>query len=127
MLETRRQIEASADLAWNLLVDTVRWPEWGPSVRAVDCPRRFVGPGATGRVKTSVGPWLGFQITEWEEGSYWRWRVAGVPATGHRVIARGPADCEVVFEVPRWAPFYLPVCAAALRRIGLILRCASEG
>jgi hypothetical protein len=42
--------------------------------------------------------------------------VAGIPATGHRVVP-DPGGCVVTFTVPWWAPFYLPVCAVALRRI----------
>jgi hypothetical protein len=127
MLETRRRVEAGADRAWDLLVDTARWPEWGPSVRAVDCATRHIGPGSEGRIQTVLGPWLPFRITDWEEGRAWRWAVAGLPATGHRVIPLGPARCEVIFAVPAWAPFYLPVCAAALRRIDAIARPLRRG
>ncbi len=120
MLRSRGDIEADADCVWRLLVDVARWPEWGPSVQAVECPSRVIGPGVTGRVQTAPGLWLDFEITHWEEGRYWRWRVGGVAATGHRVVVRGPGRCELVFEVPAWAPFYLPVCALALRRIARI-------
>lgn len=117
MPETRRSLDVPAARAWRVLTDTTRWPEWGPSVRAVDCPTRFIGPGSVGRVQTAFGPWLSFRVTEWEDGRWWRWQVAGVPATGHGVTVTGPASCEIAFTVPAWAPFYLPVCAAALWRI----------
>jgi hypothetical protein len=29
----------------------------------------------------------------------------------------GPAKCRVAFEIPTWAPFHVPVCRAALRRL----------
>jgi hypothetical protein len=122
MLKTRRLIEARADRVWDLLVDTARWPEWGPSVQAVECPTRRIGPGSRGRVLTAFGLWLPFRVTDWEDGRAWRWTVAGVPATGHRVVRLADDRCEVTFQVPMRAPFYLPVCAAALRRIDAIAR-----
>ena len=117
MLETRGSVRAPAARAWELLTDTARWPDWGPSVRAVDCAARLIGPGVHGRVQTTFGLWLRFEVTGWKAGEFWSWTVGGLQATGHRVIATGPDRCEVTFSVPRWAPFYLPVCAAAIRRI----------
>jgi hypothetical protein len=118
MLSTSAQIHAPAAVAWALLTDTRAWPQWGPSVRAVDVPTRFITAGTRGRVQTAVGVWLSFEITHWEEGSHWSWTVAGLPATGHLIEATGPDSCRVSFTIPAWAPFYLPVCRAALRAIG---------
>ena len=117
-METTARICADSATVWRLLTDTRQWPRWGPSVRAVDCPDRFVGPGSRGRVQTALGLWLPFQITDFEEDAAWSWVVAGIPATGHRVQAIDPDSCRLTFTVPSWAPFYLPVCAAAIRRIG---------
>lgn len=117
MLETRGPIPAPAAVAWRLLTDTHAWPHWGPSVRAVDSPTRLIGPGTRGRVQTAPGVWLPFQITDWEPERFWRWTVAGIPATGHRVMATGPDTCEIAFTIPTWAPFYLPVCKTAIRRL----------
>ena len=86
-------------------------------MRAVESPTRFITAETTGRVRTTAGFWVPFQIQNWEEGSYWDWRVAGVTATGHRVRSVDRTCCEVTFTVPAWAPVYLPVCAAALRRL----------
>jgi hypothetical protein len=99
------------------LIDTEAWPEWGPSVRAVDAPARYITAGMRGRVQTSVGLWLPFAITGWEEGCAWSWRVAGIEATGHHVQPLSPDHSRVSFVVPRWAPAYRPICSAALRRI----------
>jgi len=117
MILTSLDIPVPAAVAWRLLTDTEAWPRWGPSVRAVDAPARRIGPGMRGRVKTALGLWLPFGITDWEAGRRWSWRVAGVPATDHVVERLGPGRCRVAFAVPRWAPFYLPVCRAALRRL----------
>ena len=117
MLHTAAQIAVPAATIWRLIVDTQTWPKWGPSVRAVDYPTRFIGPNGKGRVQTAVGLWLPFQITDWEEGRAWSWTVAGIPATGHRVHSINPNRCQLTFTVPSWAPFYVPVCATALRRL----------
>jgi hypothetical protein len=59
---------------------------------------------------------LPYTVTAFEPGRYWSWSVAGIPATGHRVVPQA-GGCLVTFTVPWWAPAYLPVCALALRRI----------
>lgn len=117
MLTESLAIDAPASLVWRLLIDTAEWPHWGPSVRAVDSPQRLIGPGLRGRVQTTPGLWLPFEITDWEPDRAWAWRVGGVPATGHRVEPLGPDQCRVSFLVPRWAPFYRLICRTALRRI----------
>jgi len=77
--------------------------------------------GDEGRVKTKLGLWVPFVITEVEEGRAWRWSVAGVDATGHLVEAH-PHGCRVTFTAPRWAlPYELvlrPSLAALSRRLG---------
>jgi len=117
MLSSPAQIHAPAAVAWALLTDTHAWPRWGPSVRGVDAPTRFITAGTRGRVQTTPGLWVPFEITDWEEGCYWRWRIAGIPATGHRVTASAAHRCTVTFTIPGWAPFYVPVCRVALGRI----------
>lgn len=124
-METSSRIPAASSTVWRLLTDTRQWPRWGPSVRAVECRERFIGPDSSGRVRTAVGLWLPFQITDFEKDVAWSWVVAGIPATGHRVQAISPDSCRLTFTVPAWAPFYLPVCAAAIRRIGKLA--LSEG
>ena len=117
MLEVSETIASSATVAWGLLTDTHAWPQWGPSVRAVDAPQRFITAGTRGRVQTTLGLWVPFEITDWEEGRRWAWRVGGIPATGHRVTPVTASSCRVTFTILRWAPFYAPVCRIALRRL----------
>ena len=136
-----RRIAASAGDVWALLTDTGTWPAWGPSITGVEPapagltagpaagpapgptadppagPRSGgLAPGSRGRVRTVLGPALPYTVTAFEPGRYWAWSVAGVPATGHRVVPQG-GGCLVTFTVPWWAPAYLAVCAVALRRI----------
>ena len=110
-------IDSSVEHAWRILIDTRCWPEWGPSVKAVDCAERYIRKGSTGRVLTALGFWANFEITDFEEGSYWAWRAYGIAATGHRVQPLGSHRYRVSFEVPLFAAPYALICKLALRRI----------
>lgn len=120
-METSIEIQAPASAAWEILTDTRRWPEWGPSLARVEFADRYIGPGSTGRVQTVVGLWLPFLITEFIAGRHWSWKVAGIPATGHRVESLGPDRCKVVFEVPLIGAPYLSICHLAAKQIKRIL------
>jgi uncharacterized protein YndB with AHSA1/START domain len=115
-----RRIAAPAQDVWALLTDTAQWPAWGPSITGVE-PAAVpasggIASGSRGRVRTVLGAALPYTVTAFEPGRYWSWSVAGIPATGHRVVPQG-GGCLVTFTVPWWAPAYLPVCFLALRRI----------
>ena len=120
MIWTWADVAAPAEVAWALLTDLARWPEWGPSVRSARLDRGPFGPGARGRVETAVGMELPFEVTGFEAGRSWSWSVAGVAATGHRVEPLGDDACRVGFGVPAIAFPYLAVCRIALARIAEI-------
>ena len=136
-----RRIAASAEDVWVLLTDTGQWPAWGPSITGVEpgpagipaghaagsAARTAAGSasgtasgglalGSRGKVRTVLGVALPYTVTAFEPGRYWSWSVAGIQATGHRVLPQD-GGCLVTFTVPWWAPPYLLVCALALRRI----------
>jgi hypothetical protein len=113
-LVVARPMEAPRSAVWRAFRDTRHWPEWGPSVRAVDCPDRLVRPGSTGHVTTVGGLRLPFEVTTCTDGR-WTWDVAGLPATGHRVAGSAPA--VAAFEVPLVAAPYTAVCRRALPRL----------
>ena len=117
-----RVIAAAPSAAWQILVDVAAWPLWGPSVRRAQLRdgATELSLGTRGDVWTAVVVRMPLVITEFDPGSRWTWKVAGVPATGHHVTA-APGGCRVRFEVPFWAGAYLPVCAVALRRIERLL------
>lgn len=114
-LVVSRTIDAPADEAWELLIDTRRWPDWGPSVRAVDADRRVIDGETSGRLELPGGLWLPFEITSCVDRR-WTWEVARVPATGHFVEQR-ETGCRVGFELPVLASGYAPVCVRALEKI----------
>lgn len=115
-------VAAPSERAWEELVALRNWPGWGPTVSGarLDDGGARVHAGATGSVRTPLGVWLPFTVDQWhEDGSRrtWGWRVAGVPATTHSVVARGRDRCRVEMTVPWFAPAYLGVVALALSRI----------
>ena len=123
--DVARVVPASPDAAWDLITDTTRWADWSPTVAAVECDDRHVVSGSEGRVQTRLGLWVGFVVTDFEPGQLWRWKVSGVPATGHRVepvgTGRDPGTAKVAIEVPVWAAPYAGVSARALRRFGRLV------
>jgi Polyketide cyclase / dehydrase and lipid transport len=115
-------VAAPSELAWRQLSDLDCWPHWGPTVRSarLDDGTRVLSAEATGSVQTALGVWLRFRVEEWREEATsrsWSWRVAGVPATEHRVMSLGPDRSRVEMTVPWWSASYLAVVAIALRRI----------
>ncbi len=114
-------LDAPAQRVWRLITDTHAWPQWGPTVREVDCRDRYIKAGSIGRVRTPFGVWLPFAVERFEPQHYWDWRVGGVAATGHWVKPMGLQQCELAFGVPFWAVGYGVVCRAALKRIERML------
>ena len=114
-------IHCAGEDAWRLLIDTQQWPRWGPSVSAVACDHRFIGPDSKGRVKTLLGFWVPFAITEYRDQRFWSWRIGRFPATGHRISIEDETTCVVAFDMPWWALPYLIVCRIALGRIRRLL------
>lgn len=117
MPTVERAIAAPRWAAWDVITDLDAWPRWGPTVRGAELSE--TGPlrlGSRGKVWTPVGVPLPFEITEFDDGHAWAWKVAGVAATRHSV-EEFDGGCRVSFGVPPWAPVYLTVCAIALRRI----------
>ena len=100
-----------------MITDTAKWPQWGPTVKEVDYPERYICKGATGRVLTALNIWLPFRIIDFEPARFWSWKVASVSATGHRIQAVGSESCDLWFEVPIIAAPYALICQMALTRI----------
>jgi hypothetical protein len=120
-LAVGRDVNVAPDVAAEALRDTHGWPDWGPAISAVESDDRYVTRGTTGRVRVG-GAWVPFRVTACN-GRRWEWRVAGLPATGHRVdsYAGGPERSRVVIEVPAVAAWYVPVCRRALDRFAALV------
>jgi uncharacterized protein YndB with AHSA1/START domain len=122
MLTVDRSVPVPPSAVWKLLVDLDAWPKWGPTIRhaQLDPPLTELALHATGKVQTTLSIAIPFTISEYDPGRQWAWRVAGVPATRHRVEPLGDG-AKVTFSVPWWSAAYLTVCAVALRRIDNML------
>lgn len=120
-LEISRVVGAEPERVWHFLTDTFTWDDWGPSVLAVQSSDRYIKKGSHGRIKTALHFWVPFEITDFDSGVYWSWRVLGIKATGHRLERLGESSCRLVFQVPFWAAPYLVVCNIALDRIVRLL------
>lgn len=116
-LSTTREITAPARVVWRLIAEFELWPSWGPTVKDVITKARVVSSGVQGRVVTPVGVSLPFIITQVEPGVSWSWRVAGIDATGHRVIATGPETCRLEFAVPWPFAVYMPILRLGLAKV----------
>ena len=112
-----REVDAPVAALWALLVDVEQWPCWGPSVRAAAIDGGQLALGATGTVTTIVGVNLPFEITEYDPCVGWAWKVAGMPATDHRLTPLGEDRCRIGFGVPWPVAPYLIVCRTALKRL----------
>jgi uncharacterized protein YndB with AHSA1/START domain len=122
MWTVSRRLSASPEAAWQVLTDLDAWPRWGPSVTRAELDGADqLGQGVSGRVWTPLGVSLPFELTVFEPGRSWAWRVAGVPATTHGVEPEA-SGCRIWMGAPAWAPGYLPVLALALRRIDVMTR-----
>ena len=114
-LVVSRNVAAEADAVWDILTDTEQWPQWGPSVSDVRADSRYVSEGATGEVRVLGGPWVPYEVDSCRDRR-WTWRVARIPATGHRVEPVSGGS-RASFEIPLAASGYAPVCRVALGRI----------
>jgi hypothetical protein len=56
----------SSAVVWDVLTDTAKWPEWGPSLRTVGCTAHYTYASTSGRVRTAVGICLSFAAAEHE-------------------------------------------------------------
>ncbi len=120
-IEVGLTVEVPSDAVWDILVDTARWPEWGPTVRAVACPDRFLTPRSRGRIRTVLGFSVPFVVLRFEPGKAWSWSINGIPATTHTVERLGPRRSRLFFGVPIPAFPYLAVCLVAIWRIAALV------
>ncbi|OLZ41274.1 polyketide cyclase [Natrinema saccharevitans] len=118
-LEVSHVLSVPAAEAWDVLVDTTRWPEWSPLVNGVEATDRRLRPDTRGRLRVP-GAWVPFRITSRTERR-WTWRVTGIPAAGHRVDDLGERRCRIAFELPVHAAGTVPVYLRALENLETLL------
>lgn len=110
--EVREEIEAPIEAAWMRMVAVERWPEWLPTVRAVEPLQN--GPLAVGaryRLRQPRLPPAEWRVTELEPGVAFAWesRSPGIVSIGeHRLTARGPQACGVHLRLVLNGPLSVP-------------------
>ncbi|MFB6223112.1 MAG: SRPBCC family protein [Haloarcula sp.] len=115
-----RDVTAGADTVWDIMTNTDDWPDWGPSITAVDTDSQYIQRGTTGRIRVAGALWLPFEVTACAPYR-WSWDVARLPATGHFAEERTTGSV-VGFEIPPLAGGYAPVCVHACNRIAEMAR-----
>ena len=99
---TSIDINAPADVVWDVLRDAERWPDWTPTVTSV----RFVdkGPLAVGSRAVIRQPRLPpalWRVTEFEEGRLFTWvtKSPGVSVFGRHVVAPREPGARVTLSL----------------------------
>ena len=105
---------ASPLLFWDMIRDTAQWPRWGPTVKRVQLPERFIRKGSRGF--DCFWPLAPFCYRRFRATCFWSWKVASIIATGHRIQPTN-GGCILWFELPIIAAPYILVCQVALIRI----------
>ena len=88
-------IDAPADLVWEVFADVEHWPDWTASVtelRGLDGPQLSVGRRF--EIKQPRMPRLVWTVTDVEPGSSWTWvqrSPGGVTSARHEVVPVAPA------------------------------------
>jgi uncharacterized membrane protein len=87
------EIDAPADVVWEVFTEAERWPEWTASVDAVTA---LDGPGIeVGKryeIKQPRFPKLVWEVTAVEPGTSWTWRQrspGGTTDATHELVAKG--------------------------------------
>ena len=112
-----KKINSPAKKVWQIVTDTYLWNKWGPSVAGVYSDDRFISQGSKGIIKVYPCFYLRFEITSYKDEKYWNWKIKGINATGHFLLPLNEKETVFAFDMPVFLPFYLLICAAALRRI----------
>jgi len=108
--ERRCRIQASPVVAWRWLADFARWPEWTPTVDAVD----VLDPGEPGigtrvrlhQPRLRPAEWV---VERWrpEREFAWASRRPGLRSIASHVLAPEPEGCEVILAFSLDGPLAL--------------------
>jgi uncharacterized membrane protein len=104
-ISVQGRIPAPPDQVWAVLSDVRGWPDWLPTVDAVEpaAPDEPDGVGASYTVRQPRLPRARWTITDWrpDEGFTWQSRNPGVTATGTHELRRdaeGGTEVELALD-----------------------------
>lgn len=113
MIEVVRESHAPADRLWAVMSDVRRWPEWLPTVDAVEAldPDRIDEVGAEYRVAQPKLPPAVWRITEVVEGRSFTWEstAPGMRSVGTHVLTPGADGTTTITLGIAWSGFLAPV------------------
>ena len=102
------EIEAPAELVWEVFSDVERWPEWTASVTrlvALDGPELAVGKRF--EIKQPRMPKLVWEVTELTSGASWTWvqrSSGGLTVARHEVIPASDGRTQVRQQLDQRGP-----------------------
>jgi uncharacterized membrane protein len=100
-------IQASPQRVWEVFSDVQRWPEWMPTITAVE--RLDDGPlrvGSRTRIRQPRLPVAVWEVTELEDGRQFTWvsRGPGVRTTGSHRVTTTPDGTVAVSSIDQDGP-----------------------
>ena len=120
--------DADPDEVWDRYLRPQRWPQWSPQIMRVECSRRRITRGATGRVVGVLGAWADFEVTAVDPARRtWAWHVTAGPDSlgpvaldlehGVQPYGRGTRSWVRVSGPAPVVVGYLPLAWVALRTL----------
>lgn len=138
ILEDTIYIAAPRSAVWDVTIDIERWPEWLPTMTAVErLDAGPFGPGSRARIKQPAQPWSVWEVTAFEDGASFTWesRRTGLWFKGtHALSDDGDGTHSVLrIEAGGWlavlmGPLLRPAVGKALREESACLkrRCETQ-
>ena len=131
IVDSNIEIEAPAEVVWDVFTDVEHWPDWTASVeRIVALDGAGIDVGKRFEIKQPKLPNLVWEVTEVEPGVSWTWKQHSLGSTTlatHEVV-RQDADRTLVRQrIDQRGVIGLPVGVLLLRMTKRYLHLEAEG
>jgi uncharacterized membrane protein len=125
------EIDAPADVVWEVYADVEQWPEWTASVdKVVAVDGSGLAVGKRFAIKQPRFPKLVWEVTTLDAGTTWTWRQhspGGTTLASHEVVAQGPDRTLVRQRIDQRGPLGVMVGALSRRLTRRYLRMEADG